>query len=119
MLVAETALYVAIACGERRKIEDRYICFTSLAHTITLRGHVRDVAYLHPARTIEQIIRDSVSSIPGVHGVQIEQDGDETLVRIAVNDPPRDLRYEIYDKQSVLAQMFPEMLFDFSLAYAG
>jgi hypothetical protein len=70
---------------------------------------------MHPARTIEKIIRDAFSSIPEVRGVRIEQDGDETLVRIAANDPPREVRYQVYDKQKNLIETFPEMTFDFSL----
>ena len=64
---------------------------------------------------IEQIVRDAFSSIPEVRSVQIEQDGDETLVRIAANHPPREVRYRVYDKQKSLIQTFPEMTFDFSL----
>ena len=81
MLVAETAFYVAMVCGERRKAEDRVIRFSSGARTLSLTGQVRAVAYMHPARTLEQIVRDEFTAIPGVINVNVEPDNGRSAYR--------------------------------------
>jgi hypothetical protein len=115
MVVAETVLYVAMVCGERRKAEDRVISFSSKAPIPGLLCKVQASVPLLPAKTFEQAIREDFATIPEIRNVKIEQERGEILVWIGVNEPPQALRYKIYDKQASLIESFPDMTFDFRL----
>ncbi|MBS1823531.1 MAG: hypothetical protein JST61_16425 [Acidobacteria bacterium] len=116
MVVAETVLYAAIACGERRKAEDRMINFSSEMPNIVQICAASESVPLITGKSLEQAINDDFSTIPEVHGIRIEHDNGEVMVKIHVSDPPREVRYKIYDKQTSFIEAFPEITFDFSLA---
>lgn len=116
LLVAETAFCVAMVCGERRKAENTMISFSS---NLPKFAFVSSPVRLAPAKDFEQAIKDDFFTIPDVRDVSIDHENEEMVIRIAVaNDPPKALRYKIYDKQSALVAAFPSMLFDFSLVHA-
>lgn len=95
------------------------ISFSSVASGPSLvYGVSPSVSPLTPAKAIEQVVKDDLSTIPGVLNVVVEHENEEILVRVGVNSPERELRYKIYDKQAGLIEAFPEMIFDFSLVHA-
>ena len=73
------------------------------------------VVSLMQVRGIEKAIRDGFATIPEIAGIEISHENGEMIVRIAANDPPKELRYRIYDKQISIIKAFPELDLDFSL----
>lgn len=110
-------MYMAIACGERRKAEDRFVNFSSNAPNIA-SSEIRpaaSAAFLAPAMGVEEAIVADLSTIPEVLGVRIEHENGDTLVWVFVNQPTKDLRYRIYGKQASLIEAFPAVDLNFNL----
>jgi hypothetical protein len=118
MMVAEAALYVAIACAERRKIENRTIMFTSDSPCVSI-VRFTNPSPLTPASGVEEVVRRDLRAISDVQFVDIEQNAGEYVVNIGVSRPPKYLRYAIYAKQMSLIETFPEHIFDFRLVEAA
>lgn len=118
MVVAETVMYVAIACAERRKVEDRVIKFTNYSPAL-IHGEVRTPASACPAtNNIEEVIRNDFANVPEVKSVAFEHEDGDLVVRLAVDRPNRDARYKIYDKQASLIEAFPHYDLNFILVHA-
>lgn len=117
MLMAAPFLSVAMACGERRRLEGCVVM--TLSSDMPSAALVQVASGIHtlvPATTLDQAIIDDFSGLPEVRKVAVAHENGEILVRIGVDeDIPRQARYRIYDKQSTFIHAFPEMLFDFSL----
>jgi hypothetical protein len=115
-IFAGTALGVVIACGERRKLEDRT---TVIEFDSTPMHYASGVsAPMGVAMGIEDVVKTDLSTIPDVHGVSVELYGDEYIVNVAVRQPEKAARYRIYAKQASLIEAYPNYLFDFRLVEA-
>jgi len=68
---------------------------------------------------VEQAIRDDFSTIPEILSIDITHENGEVVVRLAANDPPKEIRYKIYDKQASIIRAFPEVDLDFNLIPVG
>lgn len=68
---------------------------------------------------VEQAIREDFSTIPEILSIHITRENGEVLVRLAANDPPKETRYKIYDKQASIIRAFPEVDIDFTLIPVG
>jgi hypothetical protein len=120
MLIAETVFIVGVVCGgSMRKAETGNFEFSSVVPAI-LACAANPPNCVGFGDSVKDAIAKDFYTIPSVKNVFIEEENGEAVVRISVpHDVPRDIRYEIYDKQSAIVEAFPEMLFDFSLVPVG
>jgi hypothetical protein len=118
MIIAETFVFMAIACYERRTVENRIIHFDSCSPTFTFISSCVPSVQAVAAKSMEQTVIDGLKSISDVRGVEIERENGEFLVSVIANAPNKDARYAIYDRQFELMDQFPDATFDFRLIQA-
>jgi hypothetical protein len=70
------------------------------------------------AKSLQNALAEDLAAVPQVHHVVMEQVNDALLVWLAVDDPKREVRDRIFQKELDLIDAFPEIKFDFNLVPA-
>jgi hypothetical protein len=68
--------------------------------------------------TLESAVAMDLALVPDIRHVLVERADDNLLVWIAVDNPTKEIREKIFNKQYGLIEGFPEISFDFNLVFA-
>jgi len=68
--------------------------------------------------TLESAIAMDLALVQDVRHVLVERADDNLLVWIAVDNPTKEVREKIFNKQYEIIEGFPEISFDFNLVFA-
>jgi len=94
---------------------ERVLCVTSHSQGLVLTGERAAHPEVLVGGNIEAAMARDFSFVPEVQNVLIEHVEENLLVWIALDNPTREVRERVFDKELSLIEGFPETDFDFNL----
>jgi hypothetical protein len=119
-MLVEVALLSIVLAGSPKRCEQGDHCFTidspKDSYMLTAsRVPYPDVLY---SKSLEIALAEDLRLVPDVRHVLVERADDNLLVWIALDNPTREVREKVFQKQFDLIDGFPEISFDFNLIAA-
>jgi len=124
MMVESMVISLALLCEPRKSStcrEDEVVQFScsALPFETVFNNASFNSLETNLADSLEAALCKDFASIPSVRHVLTEHAHHNLLVWIALDNPERDIRDKVYQKQLSLLDGFPEVNFDFNLIPAN
>jgi hypothetical protein len=115
MFIEVGVLSVVLAASSQRcDVGERtLVAESSGARTITVCGS--EEPKLLYGQTIEHALASDLALVTDVRHIMVERADDNLLVWIALDNPSKEVREKVFQKQFDLIDGFPEISFDFNL----
>jgi len=109
---------VLAASSQRCGIENRVLSVDSSGEKITITPNCSKEPSLLYSASLESALAEDFGLVPDVRNVLIERAEDNLLVWISIDNPTKEVRERVFQKQFDLIEGFPEIAFDFNLISA-
>lgn len=115
MFIEVGVLSIILAASEQRcGVGERVLSIESRRPlTITVCGS--EAPKLLYSQTIEHALAADLALVPDVRHVLVERADDNLLVWISIDNPTKEVREKVFQKQFDIIDGFPEISFDFNL----
>jgi hypothetical protein len=115
MLLEIAALSFVLAASPQRREAGEHLCSaTSGGGNIIIVGGTQESSSVWSA-SLETALADDLALVPDVQSVFVERAQRNLLVWIGVDNPTREVREKVFQKQFDIIDGFPEISFDFNL----